>query len=273
MPAPHRFISPLLAIAMMPMLAGRCVGQTYRDDERHFSIELPKGWQPMTKSELAQVNSTIGGGFLGGVHYDGGLRHSSDRLGKFPYVLIQSVKGPPSGASFEEIEKSLSIDLRAPIKEAQGRFGDVVRDLKIGQPALDRKSKVVIMNTQSTVNGVGATKGLSMGHLGRDNIVFIHCYAKANEFNDCLASFTRINDWFSFDRGYDFKPGTGSIGFLSWGGAGRGGLVGGAIGLIVGLVSFFVRMINKPSTPKPAPLVESEVDSLFERLKNGEGTT
>ncbi len=273
MPTLYRFVSPLLAIAMVPILAGRCQAQTYRDDARHFSIELPRGWQAMTKAELAQVNSAIGGRFLGGVHYDGGLRHSAERVGSFPYVLIQSVKGPPSGASFEELEKALAVDFSAPLKEAQGRFSDVIRDLKVGQPALDRQSKVVIMHTQSTVNGVGATKGLSMGHLGRDNIVFIHCYAKADEFNACLPNFTRINDWFSFDRGYDFKPGKGSVGLFAWSGAGRGGLMGGAIGLMVGLVSFFIRMLNKPGTPKPIPpSPESEVDSLFERLKSGEGT-
>ena len=161
----------------------------------------------MTKGEIAQVNSTIGGRFLGGVHYDGGLRHSADRLGRFPYVLIQVVKGPPSGASFEELEKSLAVDFSAPLKDAQGRLGDVIRDLKVGQPALDRKSKVVIMHTQSTVNGVGATKCLSTGHLGKDNIVFIHCYAKASEFSACLPNFTRINDWFSVRPRLRFQAG------------------------------------------------------------------
>jgi len=249
--APYRFACPFLALAIFPVVASHCEAQTYSDAERHFSIELPNGWQVMSKSEVDQINGLVGGRFMsGGVRYDGGLRKKSARFGGFPYVLIQSMPGPASGASFEEIEKSLSVDLRAPIKDAQGRMGDLLHDLKIGQPVLDRKSKCVILQTQSSVQGVGAAKGLSMGHLGKNHVVFIHCYSKAEDFEACLQTFKNINDWFSFDRGYDFKPGTGSVGLFSWQGAGRGGMIGGAIGLMVGLASYFFRLISQTGTSK-----------------------
>jgi hypothetical protein len=244
-----RLVSPVLALGLIAVLAGRCAAQSYRDDAKHFTIELPRGWEVMSKSEMAQVNSLISGRIGMDVHYDAGLRHKSARLGSVPYVLIQVMRGPPSGASYEELEKSLSIDLKGPIKEAQGRMGDMVREMKVGQPVLDRKSLCVVMRTESSVANVGVVKGVSMGHLGKDNIVFIHCYTKAEEFDSSVPTFTHINEWFSFDRGYDFKPGKGSFGSFSWmGGAGRGGIVGGAVGLMVGVAGFFFRLLAKSGT-------------------------
>jgi hypothetical protein len=245
-----RLVSSFLALGSIAVLAGRCEAQSYRDAEKHFTVELPKGWEVMSKSEMAQVNSLIGGRMMGmGVHYDAGLRHKSARLGSLPYVLIQVMRGPPSGASYEELEKSLSIDLKGPIKEAQGRMGDIVREMKVGQPVLDRKSLCVVMRTESSVANVGVVKGVSMGHLGKDNIVFIHCYAKAEEFDSSVPTFTHINEWFSFDRGYDFKPGKGSIGLFSWtGNAGHGGVIGGAVGLMVGVAGFLFRLLAKSGT-------------------------
>jgi hypothetical protein len=251
MPARCRLVSPFLALAIIPALAGRCPAQSYRDDQRHFSIELPTGWQVMTTSEIDQVNKLLGGRLIGtNIHYDGGLRKKTGQLGSLPYALIQAVSGPPTGASFEELEKTLSANMSAPIKEAQGRMADLVRDIKIGDRVLNRESKCIVFRTQSTVPGVGTVKGLSMGHLGRDNIVFIHCYAKAEDYDACAPTFRRINEWFSFDRGYDFKQGSGSAGLFSWHGAGRSGIVGGAIGLMVGLASFLFRIVSKSGTPR-----------------------
>ena len=244
-----RLVSLVLALSLIAILAGRCEAQNYRDADKHFTVELPKGWEVMSKSEMAQVNSLISGRIGRGVHYDAGLRHNSARLGSLPYVLIQVMRGPPSGASYEELEKSLPIDLKEPIKEAQGRMGDIVREMKVGQPVLDRKSLCVVMRTESSVANIGVVKGVSMGHLGKDNIVFIHCYATAKEFDSSVPTFTHINEWFSFDRGYDFKPGKGSIGLFSWtGSAGHGGVIGGAIGLMVGVAGFLFRLLAKSGT-------------------------
>ena len=124
--------------------------------------------------------------------------------------------------------------MKAPIKEVQGRLGDLVKDLKIGQPVLNRESNCVILRTHITVPGFGDVKGFSIGHLGKYNTVFVHGYAKAADFDACLPIFRRTNDWFSFDRGYDFKPGSGASMGFSWRSVGRCSIVGGIIGLLVG---------------------------------------
>jgi hypothetical protein len=266
---PLRIVSPLLALVILPIVTGRCEAQSYRDDDRHFSIELPRGWQPMSKTEIDQVNFLIGGRFAGmGVRYDGGLRTKSGKLGAYPYVLIQSSAGPPTGASIEEIEKSLLVDLSGPIKEAQKKGGDLVRDMKIVQPVFDRKSNCVITHTQSTVPGLGAVKGLTVGHIGKYSIIFIHCYAKAENYDACENTFRNINDWFSFDRGYEFKPGHGSVGLFGWQGAGRGGMVGGAVGLMVGLATYLIRLFSQSQTSKIKPSMDD--DSQLDQLQSGE---
>jgi hypothetical protein len=245
MPGSYRLATPLLALALLPALAGRTEAQAYRDADHHFSIELPRGWEPMTKSEVDSANFFVGGRLPGfGVMYSAGLRRKTDRLGNFPYVLIQCVSGPPSGSSYEELEKSLLVDLSPHLKAAQSRVGDIVKDMNLDKPVLDRKSNTVRMYSQSTVNGFGTVKGISIGHLGRDNVIFVHCYAKADSFDSCMPTFRNINNWLSFDPGYEFKQGKGSS-LFSWSGAGRGGLTGGLIGLGVGLVGYFARLISQ----------------------------
>ena len=266
-----RLVSSALALGVIATLAGNCEAQSYRDDAKHFTVELPKGWEVMTQSEMAQVNSLIGARTLGmGVHYDAGLRHKSARLGSLPYVLIQVMPGPPNGASYEELEKSLSIDLKGPLKDAQGRMGDVIREMDVGQPALDRKSLCVIMRTQSSVANVGVVKGMSMGHIGKDNVVFIHCYAKAEDFDTSVPTFTRINEWFSFDRGYDFKPGKGGVGLFSWTETGHGGMIGGAVGLMVGVAGFFFRLLARSGTSGASPPADS--DPGYDAIQNEDVT-
>lgn len=266
MPARCRLVSPLLAVAMVLSLAGWGAAQSYRDDQHHFTVELPTGWQVMPKSEIDQVNTLLGGRMIGhNIHYDAGLRKKTGRLGSFPYVLIQTVSGPPRGASFEEIEKSLSIDMKMPVKEVQGRLGDLVGDVKIGQPVLNRESKCIVLKTQSTVPGIGEVKGFSIGHLGKDSMVFIHGYAKGVDYDASMPTFRRINDWFSFDKGYDFKPGSGSSAF-SFGGGGRGAIVGGAIGLLVGVCSYFFRLMSQSGRTKTTTSVDEnaqEYDSYL----------
>lgn len=266
---PNRLVFPSLAVVFLSLVTGRCEAQSYRNAEKHFSIELPKGWQVLPKTELDQINRLIGGRmFSVPVHYEAGLRRQSGRLGSFPYVLIQTVKGPPSGASFEELERALAVDMSAPLKEAQGKISDIIREMKVGQPVLDRKSKRVIMHTQSTLNGVGTAKGLSIGHLGKDNIVFIHCYQKAEDFENSLPTFMHINDWFSFDNGYDFKPGTGSVSLFSWWKVGRGGLIGGFIGLVVGLGGYLFRLMSQTGTTK-ARSIEDDIAEFDRQFKDG----
>jgi hypothetical protein len=242
-----RFVIPGLTLCMGITLASPGAAQTYHDDQHHYSIELPRGWIAMPQKEVDQVNARLGGGLLGGgVHYDAGLRKSSGRLGTFPYALIQTVPSPPGGSSYQEIEKSLAVDLKTPIKEARGRLGDLVKDLKVGQPVLNRETNCIILRTQITAPGVGEVKGFSVGHLGRDNVVFVHCYAKGNDFDAAMPVFRRINDWFSFDKGYDFKPGAGGAARFSWSSVGRSSIIGGAVGLIVGLAGFLIRFLAQP---------------------------
>jgi hypothetical protein len=242
------------------MLASPAPAQTYRNEQKHFSIELPKEWVVMPQSELDQINARLGGGVLGGVRYEGGLRKKGARLGAYPYVLIQCQAGPPSGASYADIEKSLAIDMKAPIKEVKGRLGDLAKDLQIGQPVLSRESNCVILRTQITVPGIGDVKGFSVGHLGKSNSVFVHCYALDKDFDAAMPVFRRINDWFSFDKGYDFKPGAGgTIGF-SWSSVGRSAVVGGIVGLLVVGGGFLFRSLSRSNRGRrPA---STDVDEL-----------
>jgi hypothetical protein len=248
MPSVHFTARTILAVALATIFAERSAAQHCHDDERHFSIDLPKGWQMMPRPELEQINRLIAGRMLSvPVHYDAGLRRTMNRPGSFPYVLIQCMK-TPSGASYEELERALAVELGAPLQEAQGKVGDIVREMQVGQPVLDRKTNRVIMHTESNVNGVGAAKGLTIGHLGKNDIVFVHSYAKAEDFDSSFPTFTYINDWLYFDKGFEFKPDTGSARSLSWWSVGGSGVIGAVVGLAVGLGGLLFRLMSQPGS-------------------------
>lgn len=229
-----RYALLAIPVLLLTAFAPRAQAETYRDEKRHFTIDLPSNWQVMSSSEVNQINRLTGGRLLGmGVTFDSGLRCKGTQPGTYPYVLIQTQKGPPNGTSFEEIEQQLSHDLSAPVQEAKQRLGDLIRDVSLSQPVFDRKTMCVVLRTRTNVMGIGVVQGLSIGHLGKDQVVFVHAYAKEAEFPGCLSKFETINDYVSFDRGYEFTPGTGSAGGASLSSATISTLVGGFIALTV----------------------------------------
>ena len=122
------------------------------------------------------------------------------------------------------------------------------------------------MKTQSTVRE-SATSRIRIRHLGPGQRVFIHGYARAVDFDASMPIFRRINDWFSFDRGYDFKPGKGSSALFSFGGVGRGAIIGGAVGLLVGVGSYLFRLMSQSGSTKSAASVDdnTQFDSYLNR--------
>jgi hypothetical protein len=132
MPSLHFTSRAILAVALATIFAERSAAQHYHDDERHFSIDLPKGWKMMPRPELEQISRLIAGRMLSvPVHYDAGLRWTMNRPGSFPYVLIQCMKTPSGASSYEELERALAVELSAPLLEAQGKVGDIVRDMQV----------------------------------------------------------------------------------------------------------------------------------------------
>jgi hypothetical protein len=233
MPLRSPLASLAAAVCLLVLPSGTALAETHSDAAHHFTLELPSGWKAMSPSEVEQINTTSRQ-LMGSKapHYEGGFRRASDPLGTYPYILVQLTPGRTAGTSYDEIQKSLSQDFQGPVKEVEGKLSEVVQNVSLGSPTLDRTHNRVVMVLRMNVAAVGPIQGLTVGHIGSEGILFLHSYAPEKNFSRYLPTFNQINDSFQYDQGYTFTPGRGTN-FLSgiWSGALIGAAVGGFIGL------------------------------------------
>jgi hypothetical protein len=140
------------------------------------------------------------------LHYDGGLRRDAGSAWSYPYALIQVQPIPARGLTFDELERDLKQVLPGALDKATGELGDLVHNASIGSAVLDRDRRIIVLRAKMDVAGVGTVQGVSVGHLGSDAMVTLHCYALDADFEHYLPLFTQMNNSFQFDEGYEFKP-------------------------------------------------------------------
>ncbi len=204
-----------------------------------------------------------------GVHYEAGLRRSNTKPGNFPYVLIQARSA--NIRTYSEVDRALARDLSGSIKEAQGALRDLAANLSVGGAALDRASNRIVFRAQIDVRGVGTAQALSVGHIGSESVVFMHCYATQQDFSNWLPTFELLNDSFQYDEDHRFvaKDGQASI-FSSLGDSVNpndwtlGALCGGAGGAITGLIIVLVRR-NSRTTEQSDSVPAGTAETAAER--------
>src|SRR5262249_35339079 len=181
--------------------------ETYSDPEKHYRFLLPRSWQPMTPGELRllyeYLKSTLLGSFA---KYDAGLRRRYGNSWSYPYVLIQSQPVPESGMTYEQIESSLAWELPATVKLVSGSLGDWGNKTDLGSAVLDRDRNLIVVRLAMEVGSMGKVQGLSVGHIGKEHIISLHCYALDKDFAGYQKVFTEMNNSFQFDEGHEFEP-------------------------------------------------------------------
>ena len=61
------------------------------------------------------------------------------------------------------------------------------------------------------VAGVGPIIGYSVGMIGSERIIFLHCYTREEEQDRWLPVFETLVNGFTYDPGYEFVPGAGGF--------------------------------------------------------------
>jgi hypothetical protein len=232
----------IFGLAMLACLVsgGSIQAETYRDKTHHFEIDLPAGWVPMSDSELSAINGFANMRLGGAVSYVQGFRRKGTQPGTFPYALVQFKEGSIN-ASYDEIESSFARELPGAVKKVEGSLSDLTKNISVGNAVLDRLHDRIVIRMQMDLPGIGTAQCLSVGHIGSEGIIFVHCYAKDNAFASSLRSFNDLNDGFEYDQGYTFKP---SQGGGALGGGLRGGIVGAVVALVVGGVLFALKAVK-----------------------------
>jgi hypothetical protein len=211
---------------------------TYRDASSHFTFVIPDGWCEMPDAELDQMHAFMKNR-LGDlpVHYVGGIRQRFARAWSYPYVLIQVQPIPSKPLSYDDLESELASALPGALKQVTGALGDLAQNTSIGSAVVNREDNVLVIRMEMDVAGMGKVQGLSIGHLGANAIVSLHCYGLDRDFNRNLHAFTEMNKSFHFDQGHDFKPAPPT----SFNAAAASGLAGAGVVIAFAGGLFFVR--------------------------------
>ncbi|HMF14272.1 MAG TPA: hypothetical protein VKE94_18275, partial [Gemmataceae bacterium] len=231
----------------------------YIDHENHFSLTVPEGWQRMFRSERDAIAAVLRQRQLDKiVQYDMGFRPNGSAKGTLPYVLIQVHPMDTAGLTYQEIQDQLDMGLEGPMKFAEGKFSDVLSDLSVGKPILERARNRFILRLQSEVFGVGKVEGFSVTHLGAKAVVSVHCYGKAETFARLMPTYTDMNNSFFFDDGYDFVPKKESSEGTNW--TTLFVLLGVSVGLGLGFLAFVGRnWLARPTVGGWSPLDKAPV--------------
>ncbi len=221
--------------------------EPFHDATHKFSVELPTDWSTLPAEMIHKINSEVGAR-LGNVRYDTGFHprpNPRKAPSNYPYILVQSQVVPTDGLSYDDIEREFGKALKTEVKKVETQVSDVGRNLKVGEVVIDRNNARIIMRTEIDVINEGKVQGISYGFIGKGKVVFLHCYARAGEFNQQLPEFMKIIDSFKYDPGEEFVPGS-SMGFFKNVGnsAVRGGIIGAVVGGLVGLVIWLIRKVR-----------------------------
>jgi hypothetical protein len=204
--------SALSAAAVLVLLqASATHADTYRDQLRHFTLEIPPGWTEMSAAEVESFNAasgprsstpqlTITTGFR--------MANMAPRTG--PMTLISAYAPGVHGCTDAY---KIQIFARAPdgsINEKNGTIGELVENVPLrdlsrqgpnGGGVVDRDHKWII-NRYSVQAGPNLMQQLQVVHLGNDGFVTLTSHFRSDEADTILPLFVKLNDSIRFDGGY-----------------------------------------------------------------------
>jgi hypothetical protein len=227
---------PAIAAGLVFLSGGEVRAENYRDDTRHFSLKLPQGWARVPSQAVAAANNMVRGRGFGQVQYSTGFQRSGRPPLEYPYILVQFQSAPTEGMSYEDIEAQLAKAgpaMNNAVKEVKDKMSDIGKNISISRPTIDRATNRFVAESRMDVMGVGPIAGHSIGILGKEGILFLHCYAKSSDLDNQLPTFNAIADSFQYDKGYEFNPRAVRPPFSLPFDA-PGGMIGAVVGACVG---------------------------------------
>jgi len=246
-----------LAIALWSMVAAPAhADEFYKNDTYGFSVEIPQRWVSVSPDVVTQINTAVAMFLQQKVTYLACLVPKGRTSQELPRILVQFQPWDGGAPTYEALEESLKRDIKDAVKEVKKEIVPL-RSLEVGDVSLDRSTNRLLMRMQASVAGDGTVQGLSVGMLGKDGIIFLHCYAKQDKFARSMALFEVFADSFQFVKGKEYNPADATVtsiphgerkrnsGSFSWLGASRGGMTGAIIGGSVGAIAMALRSLRR----------------------------
>jgi hypothetical protein len=241
-------------VAMVTWIAGPAYAdELFKDNANGFSVEIPDRWVSVSPNVMTQINSAVAMFLKQKVSYLACFVPYGHTSAELPRIMIQFQPWDTGIPTYEALEESLKRDVKTAIGEVKKESGSTIRSVELGQISLDRKENRIVMRLQAAVRGEGTVQALSVGMLGKNGIVFLHCYATDDKFTRTVPLFEVFADSFKFAPGHAYDPAEATVtsiprpessrsGSFSWFGASRGGLYGGLIGGAIGVLALVARV-------------------------------
>ena len=170
---------PVLAAGIVLLAAHRGRAEQFRDAERHFTIDVPAGWEVIPKDSIAAANAA-GPDWLraSAVTYSGGLQRQSDQRPGSPMILIQFEPVDLRGKSIEDVERKWATDFRNNVKQANEKFVTSGRRVTQETPLVFNRATSRFVMQSRMDDGQLSVVSYGIGAAGRHGLVLMHCYAR-----------------------------------------------------------------------------------------------
>lgn len=240
-------------VAAVIQLGSAQAGEQFADKTRGYTVELPERWVSVSPNVVTQINHAVALFVKQNISYQGCFVPSGHTSSELPRILIQFQPWDGEIPDYDSLEQKLKSEMPAALTKVKKDAGAPLRSLEVGDVALDRKANRLMMRMQASAPGDGVIQGLSVGMLGRDGIVFLHCYARQDRFARTVPLFEVFADSFRFEPGRAYEPSMATVTASSGRSGGRSSLpswlgsfrnrttIGAIIGAGIGMVAMASR--------------------------------
>lgn len=176
--------------------------QTLRPAGADWSLTLPPGWRAAPEfleklnAQFAELSITDPD-FLYALLPDDG---------RPIYAVVQRVPGPPSGSTYEDIEKSFGAGSSVAQSKSDAGLRDAFSTIDFSAPLLDRERNRILIKLKTVGTDGKENLGFSEGAIGKSGIILIHCYAPTDLAPASMPDFRNIWSGFRFDPDRAYAP-------------------------------------------------------------------
>ncbi|MFO0973654.1 MAG: hypothetical protein U1A27_09475 [Phycisphaerae bacterium] len=206
--------------------------EIHREETLHVSVRFPADWKPVSAEVVAKINALVAERLpQAPVHYSAAFQPGGGESLESTYILIQPFVKSTRGFSLPQMAKDMSEQSGKEIKQVQGALKDICKDIRMGEVLVDEDRRQLVLRSDSEITDGESVAGISFGVVGREGLVWVHCYAHATDFAKHLPEFQQIAAAVAYDPGFGYVP-PGFFDRLSsrTGRSGRAALIGGAVG-------------------------------------------